>query len=157
MRRRLQLPDDDSGDIGKRTTILSTDNPLLRRALNQNASADHNGTTSVGESREVILLVRGMIERLMMAEHKAHTLGRFDMGVKGDDEVDLTPYGAADRGVSRYHAILQLDDSHLYLTDLGSTNGTYVAGERLEPNTPTIIRKGDEVLLGRLAIQIMFR
>lgn len=157
MRSRLQLPDDDLADIGKNTTVLSTDNPLLRRALNQNASADHNGTTSVGESREVILLVRGMIERLVMEEHKAYTLGRYDLGLKGDDEIDLTPYGAADRGVSRHHAVLQLGEGHLFISDLGSTNGTYVAGERLEANTPTIVHKGDEVLVGRLAIQIMFR
>jgi hypothetical protein len=130
---------------------------LLRRALSQNASAEHNGTTSVGDSREVILLIRGMIERVAMEDHKAYTLGRFDMGIKGHDEIDLTPYGAADRGVSRAHAVLQLDGDHLYLSDLESTNGTYIAGEKLEPNTPTIVHKGDEVLLGRLAIQIMFR
>jgi hypothetical protein len=149
--------DDESLEFGKHTTVLSSDNPLLRRALSQNASADHNGTTSLGDSREVILLIRGMIERVVMEDNKAYTLGRFDMGIKGDDEIDLTPYGAADRGVSRAHAVLQLDGDHLYLSDLNSTNGTYVAGERLEPNTPTLVHKGDEVLLGRLAIQIMFR
>ena len=160
LKSRLNPPTDDDDDaeaIGKHTTVLSADNPLLRRALSQNASAEHNGTTSIGDSREVILLIRGMIERVVMADHKAYTLGRYDMGVKGNDEIDLTPYGAADRGVSRAHAVLQLDGDHLYLTDLESTNGTYIAGEKLEPNTPTIVHKGDEVLLGRLAIQIMFR
>jgi pSer/pThr/pTyr-binding forkhead associated (FHA) protein len=111
----------------------------------------------LGDTREVLLLIRGMVERVIMNENKAYTLGRFDMGAKGDDEIDLTPYGAQDRGVSRHHAVLHLEGDHLYLTDLGSTNGTYVSGDRLVENTPTIVHKGDEVLLGRLAVQIMFR
>src|SRR5687767_5675722 len=72
--------EDDEPEIVKHTNILSTDNPLLRRALSQNASAEHNGTTSLGKSREVILLIRGMIERLVMENNKTYTLGRFDMG-----------------------------------------------------------------------------
>jgi pSer/pThr/pTyr-binding forkhead associated (FHA) protein len=156
-RTESEPEEDGEPEVVKHTNILSSDNPLLRRALNQNASVDPNGTTSVGNSREVILLIRGMIERLVMENNKTYTLGRFDMGVKGDTEIDLTPYGAMDRGVSRHHALLHVADNHLYLTDLQSTNGTYVAGERLEPDTPTILHKGNEILLGRLAIQIMFR
>jgi pSer/pThr/pTyr-binding forkhead associated (FHA) protein len=157
LKARAPAPADDEEEVVKQTNILSRDNPLLRRALNQNANAEHNGTTSLNNSREVILLIRGMIERIIMENNKAYTLGRFDTGVTADNEIDLTPYGALDRGVSRNHALLQLADDHLYLTDLQSTNGTYVAGERLEPDTPTIVHKGDEVLVGRLAIQIMFR
>jgi hypothetical protein len=79
------------------------------------------------------------------------------MGAKNDAEIDLTPYGAMDRGVSRHHALLHLADDHLYLTDLQSTNGTYVAGQRLEPDTPTVVHKGDEVLLGRLSYRYCIR
>ena len=66
LRPRHPSEENDEPEVVKHTNILSSDNPLLRRALNQNASAEHNGTTSLGNSREVILLVRGMIERLVM-------------------------------------------------------------------------------------------
>lgn len=156
--RSNEEKEDDALSDAKPTAKLSDDNPLLRRAISQNAHADHDhGTKTLGNTREVILLIRGMVERIVMQKDKPYTLGRFDMGIQGDDEIDLTPYGAMDRGVSRHHAVLHLEDEHVYLTDLESTNGTYVGGERLEPDTPTILHKGDEVLLGRLAIQVMFR
>jgi hypothetical protein len=105
----------------------------------------------------VILVIRGMVERVVMEEGITYHLGRYDLGAKGNDEIDLTPYGAIDRGVSRVHATLHLEGDFLYITDLGSTNGTYLSGNRLEAETPTVVHKGDEVLLGRLAVQIMFR
>jgi pSer/pThr/pTyr-binding forkhead associated (FHA) protein len=70
--------------------------------------------------------------------------------------VDLTPMGAAERGVSRKHAHLSVEDNRLLLTDLDSLNGTYLRGIRLAPHVPTVLRKGDQILLGRLAIEVNF-
>lgn len=110
-----------------------------------------------GEQREVILLIRGMVERLVVSEGKMVKVGRFEMGAKKNEEVDLTPYGALDRGVSRLHAQFHIENSRLYLTDLGSTNGTYISGKRLEPYQSTLVPKGAELLMGRLIIQVLFR
>ena len=112
---------------------------------------------ALGNKQEVILLVRGMVERVMMQTGTLYKLGRFELGINEVDEIDLTPYGAQDRGVSRIHAQLQIIDAIVHITDLGSTNGTFVNGVRLEANTPTALRKGDELLLGRLAVQALFR
>jgi pSer/pThr/pTyr-binding forkhead associated (FHA) protein len=49
-----------------------------------------------------------------------------------------------------------LKGDQIYITDLMSTNGTYLAGQRLKPNEATLLRKGDELLIGRLPIQILF-
>jgi predicted component of type VI protein secretion system len=49
-----------------------------------------------------------------------------------------------------------LQDDRLYITDLCSDNGTYVAGERLVPDKPHKLRHGDEVILGCLPIQVLF-
>lgn len=130
----------------------------LRRRMN--ASQDDNQpitTSSLGDSREVILLIRGMVERLMLDEKIVYTLGRYEAGARSLGEIDLTPYGALDRGVSRAHLKLHFEDGRLYVTDLGSTNGTYLAGKRLEPDKVIMLRKGDELVLGRLPIQILFR
>lgn len=143
-------------DPTRDTAVLSKDNPMLRRALSHQ-NDEFAGTTTLGEKREVILLIRGMAERVVMQEGIIYQLGRFELGMSAANEIDLTPYGAMDRGVSRVHAQLHLADNHLYITDLGSTNGTYVSGTKIEPDTPVALRKGDELLLGRLQVQILFR
>ncbi|GMU53915.1 FHA domain-containing protein [bacterium CPR1] len=38
---------------------------------------------------------------------------------------------ATDNFISRRHALIDLQDPHVYLEDLRSTNGTFVDGERL--------------------------
>jgi hypothetical protein len=148
-------------ELLRETAILSKDNPLLKRALNQQTSQeegdDGTGTRILDEKREIILLIRGMVERVVIRAGVKFKLGRFELGSNRPNEIDLTPYGALDRGVSRVHAQLHLENRHLYITDLGSTNGTYLAGKKLEPNEPTRIKKGDELLVGRLAVQILFR
>lgn len=138
------------------TAILSRESRALRRAIASQSPGSEEPAT-LGEQREVILVIRGMVERVVMVEDVAFKLGRFELGSRSTHEIDLTPYGALDRGVSRLHAELRLKNDHLYVTDLGSTNGTYLAGKKLEPDTPTMLRKGDELLVGRLAIQVLFR
>lgn len=135
------------------TAVLSNKN-LPRRYGN---TPIQGNTASLGDNREVILVIRGMVERLEMQENKPVILGRFDLKSRNAPTVDLTPYGAADRGVSREHASLHLEGDRLYITDLRSTNGTFLAGKRLDPNIPAVIRKGDELVLGRLTVQILFR
>lgn len=48
-------------------------------------------------------------------------------------------------GVSRVHAKLRYQDGVLYVTDLGSTNGTYVNGNRLDSFKDTLVHAGDTV------------
>jgi hypothetical protein len=145
-------------ELSSDTAILSRNNPLLKRALShQGAHQPDDDTATLVEKREVILVIRGVVERIVMEENRGYRLGRFDIGTKRLDDIDLTAYGAVDRGVSRVHAQLQLEQEKLYITDLGSTNGTYVNGKRLTPQEPAMLRKGDDVLLGRLALQILFR
>jgi diguanylate cyclase (GGDEF)-like protein len=54
-----------------------------------------------------------------------------------------------DASISRYHAFLgQDEEGQVRLTDLGSTNGTYLNGRRLPPRTPAPVRDGDRVQFG---------
>jgi hypothetical protein len=50
--------------------------------------------------------------------------------------------------VSRFHAELRLSAGVLEVVDLGSTNGTFVNGERLVPQQPRALNPGDEVWFG---------
>ena len=55
---------------------------------------------------------------------------------------------AEDAGVSRYHAAVEWDGRDLTLTDLGSSNGTFVNGRRLEPRAPHPLHDGDQIAFG---------
>ena len=51
--------------------------------------------------------------------------------------------------MSSRHALLRLDDNNvLSVTDLGSTNGTYVNGKELEPQQEVCVRIGEEIVFG---------
>jgi hypothetical protein len=50
--------------------------------------------------------------------------------------------------ISRYHITLVFRDQQAFLEDLGSVNGTYVDGLRLEANAPRGLRGGEEVQIG---------
>ena len=54
-----------------------------------------------------------------------------------------------DGSVSRYHAFLGIDDEgQVRLTDLGSTNGSFLNGRKLPENTPVRIKDGDRLQFG---------
>lgn len=56
---------------------------------------------------------------------------------------------ASDPFVSGRHAQIDATETGLTITDLGSTNGTYVNGTRLEPAVPRELHEGDEVVIGK--------
>lgn len=49
------------------------------------------------------------------------------------------------RGISRLHGKISKEGGVYYLTDLNSTNGTFLNGGRLEVNEKARIRSGDQV------------
>ena len=68
-------------------------------------------------------------------------------------DVDLTPHGGEEGGVSRLHAKLLINGGQYLVEDQNSTNFTYVNKQRLQPKTPTPIKDGDELRLGRVNLK----
>src|SRR5438128_1918600 len=64
--------------------------------------------------RVVMLVVRGMTERVVLTDGLSVVLGRTDLTTGFKADVDLTPYGAVGRGVSRSHARLHLAEHQLF-------------------------------------------
>src|SRR5512146_600353 len=54
----------------------------------------------------------------------------------------------ADTLVSRHHAELRLEPEGLTLTDLHSSNGTFVEGNRLPPDQPRLLSNGARIQIG---------
>jgi phage tail-like protein len=50
--------------------------------------------------------------------------------------------------VSRHHAELRIESEGLTLTDLLSSNGTFVNGDRLPPNQPRLLTNGARIQIG---------
>ena len=96
-------------------------------------------------------------QMLPLSDRNEFTLGRISDGQPIMPDVDLSPYQAYARGVSRLHAVLKREATHVFLMDLGSSNGTYVNGKRLSPNVDHAIANGDVVALGKLKIQILLK
>ncbi|MBZ0301389.1 MAG: FHA domain-containing protein [Anaerolineae bacterium] len=115
------------------------------------------GTARFGEDATIILRIRDVSEPIMLEPANQIILGRKDMTSTNEPDLDLTPYDALDKGVSRIHAAIRRSEDNLTLVDLGSANGTHLNGQRLVPDQPRLLRDGDEVRLGRLVTHIYFR
>jgi hypothetical protein len=94
---------------------------------------------------------------LLVNVGKSVVFGRCS-GVAGDAEpdIDLSPFGADEMGVSRRHVKIQYKSPLFYVTDLGSSNGTWLNGRRLVPNSGRPLRNGDELRLGQLKMSVRF-
>jgi pSer/pThr/pTyr-binding forkhead associated (FHA) protein len=103
-------------------------------------------------NQQIILEVQGSPIRMLLVDNMSILLGRADVNV--DPDIDLTLYGGVERGVSRVHARIQFRDGKLYITDLGSNNGTYIGDRRLDAHRPEVLRVGQTIMLGRLVIKL---
>lgn len=58
--------------------------------------------------------------------------------------------------ISRLHAQFDRVASQLFLTDLNSTNGTFINGRRLIPGFREAVQVGDEICFGSVIVQLAF-
>lgn len=110
----------------------------------------HAGSGGISLKLQIV----GEPELIEMLVSASVVLGRADVSVSSQPDVDLEPFGAVAKGVSRRHAIIGLMDSTVVIEDAGSANGTYLNGEHLSPHQQRIVHNGDEVRLGRLVTRI---
>lgn len=84
------------------------------------------------------------------------------IGRRSDDgtfvpDIDLAPFGAAEQGVSRQHAVIRRHGQTLVLADRGSVNHTYLNGQRLHAHEVRVLHNGDEVRFGQLVVRVIFQ
>jgi hypothetical protein len=76
-----------------------------------------------------------------LTERQSLSIGR-----EADNDVVLT-----DHTVSRYHAVLRAVEGHHYLCDRGSTNGTFLGGQRIQDAE---VQAGDVVRFGDAEVRL---
>ncbi len=79
------------------------------------------------------------------------TVGREDPVSGIYPDVDMTPHGGEEGGVSREHARITVEGGNYFVEDLDSTNSTFVNKQKLAPKTRQPVGDGDEIRFGRVA------
>lgn len=80
-------------------------------------------------------------------------IGREDAVSNVYPDIDLTPHGGEEGGVSRLHAKIFLQGNQYMVEDENSTNFTFLNRQKLAPKTPTPIKDGDELRFGRVVLK----
>lgn len=85
--------------------------------------------------------------------------GRRDAATGTLPDVDLTMFAGYRMGVSRRHSEVRLNakEDQLELWDLGSSNGTFLNGDRLIAHRPYPLTDGDQIRFGQLLIKVRFQ
>lgn len=95
--------------------------------------------------------------KILHLENRAYfTLGRVVEDQPVHPDIDMSPFEAYGQGVSRLHAAVKIINNRVFITDLGSSNGTRVNGQKIAPQTDYPLNHGDMVALGKLKIQFLF-
>ncbi len=84
-----------------------------------------------------LMLKNDPVRRFIIHEGNTITIGR-------TTEADIV---LDNPSVSRIHAVVELDNGENYITDIGSTNGTWVNGQRISSRTR--IAGKDQVMIGK--------
>ena len=100
--------------------------------------------------------VVGTPNTIQVQVRESMLIGRSDAEQQVFPEIDLVPFNAFAHGVSRRHALIEIQDSRLFIKDLGSTNGTHLNGVQLKAHEPYRLRHGDQIMLGQLKLQVLF-
>ncbi len=82
-------------------------------------------------------------------------VGREDPYSSVFPDIDLTPHGGEQGGVSRRHFKITLSGGQYLIEDLNSTNATMLNRQRLQPGQPVALADGDEIRAGR--VRLIFR
>lgn len=116
------------------------------------------GITTFEEGASLRLDIQGSTDPIMFKPKAETIFGRRDPATGAMPDVDLTPFAGYRMGVSRRHAAIRAGENQtLDLWDLGSSNGTFLNEERLNPHRPYRLRDGDEIRLGSMGIRIYFQ
>lgn len=135
------------------TQTISTDNfDKVKNTYADDSFQAFDGSDAWGSLH---LLDTGQV--LPLSSRNEFTMGRISEGQPIMPDIDLSPYQAYAAGVSRLHAVIKRDGARLIFMDLGSANGTYVNGKRLNPNVEQVVNHGDIIALGKMKLQILVK
>ncbi|MBL7715390.1 MAG: GGDEF domain-containing protein [Bdellovibrionales bacterium] len=114
--------------VSDRTTIITKETDTQKRDM-----------ARAKDTAACLIIVRGTPqgERFFITQDGMH-IGR-------DPAVEIS---VADPSISRKHVIINKKDGEIVITDLGSSNGTFINEKKIEANNPTQLHKEDMLRTG---------
>jgi uncharacterized Zn finger protein (UPF0148 family) len=69
-------------------------------------------------------------------------------------DVDMTPHGGEEGGISRRHARIIVEGGNYFVEDLDSTNFTFVNKQKVAAKARQAVHDGDEIRFGRVTLTL---
>jgi len=114
---------------------------------------DQQAPAAAASHLQARLIVEGDNQEFDLSGKDNILVGREDAVSNIYPEVDLTPHGGEEGGVSRMHARIFFENGQYMLEDENSTNFTFLNRQRLAAKTPTPLHDNDEVRFGRVMLR----
>ncbi|MBQ3513412.1 MAG: FHA domain-containing protein [Lachnospiraceae bacterium] len=103
-------------------------------------SGNQNKTTVLYEESVPKLICIGKKEEQIILDHFPFIIGSRKEG---------SDYAIMEKGVSRMHADISFEGGMYFITDLNSTNGTFLNEKEIETGKAVRLREGDEIRIAR--------
>jgi hypothetical protein len=129
---------------------VTTKNVPIRRATDQPVDPYE----LPAPQRGISFFLFGKTEPFSTLTDEVIYLGRLDKETT-EVVVDLNLLDGFNLGVSRRHAKIQIVDGQYEITDMFSSNGTFLNGQRLLPPKSYPLKSGTVIQLGRLKLIVM--
>jgi len=117
------------------------------------APATSGAPVSAPAALQARLIVEADNQEFDLSGKDMITVGREDIVSSIYPDVDLTPHGGEEGGVSRLHARIYVENGQYLLEDENSTNFTFLNRQRLAAKTPTPLHDNDEIRFGRVVLR----
>jgi hypothetical protein len=114
---------------------------------------DQQAPATAASALQARLIVEGDNQEFDLSGKDNIVIGREDAVSNIFPDVDLTPHGGEEGGVSRMHARIFYENGQYMLEDENSTNFTFLNRQRLAAKTPTPLHDNDEVRFGRVMLR----
>lgn len=156
-------------DIPTNADFVGHDNPLtthdvrseaeeaLRRYLESHPTSElyiQKPPPLSGLEVHLRLEIQGWADPLTVTFTEEAVIGRKDPMLAFTPEIDLTSYGGYQMGISRKHATIRRKGDQLELVDMGSRNGTFLNGKKLESGESAPLTHHDEIRLGKIIMTL---
>ena len=107
---------------------------------NENEFSNQNKTTVLYEESVPKLICIGKKEEQIILDHFPFVIGSRKEG---------SDYAIMEKGVSRMHADISFEGGMYFITDLNSTNGTFLNEKEIETGKAVRLKEGDEIRIAK--------
>jgi len=113
------------------------------------------GSAFIDPPQPLVMEIAG--QQLSLPTQPVVVLGRWSFSTEEPPlDVDLSYFRASAQGVSRHHIMISRKGPMAYVTDLNTSNGTWLNDQRLVSHNPRVLRNSDHLRLGRLDMRIWY-